>query len=508
MYQIKCDDHLIHDVRIEGLQVISPKCNIQLNKTGSLTFQIPPTHIYYDVIKKHTSEITLYQDNTVLFCGRVLNDEIDFYNIKTIECEGDLSYLIDSIQRYKEYHLGAESANVIETYLKDLIAIHNSQVDARKRFQVGLVTVSDTNNYLYKISNYQNTLYCITDKLINTYGGYLSVRYSNGVKYLDYVAELVSSSSQKIEFGKNLIDMTRYIKGEDIFTALIPLGSKVESDEETEKRIGISTVPDARDGTIVKNDDYVYDSEAVEKWGWIWKSETWDDVTIPGNLYSKAKSYLTAATNESFVIELTAIDLHLLSVNIDKITLGDKIQVVSIPHNIDMLMIVEKMEIDIDNPQNTKVTLTLPNNFKLTDTSYSNAKAKSDKEIKDVQELIANDVVTVEELKALDDKYLKGDSDIKSVDALKEWTDDTHLKTVPEDTIKTVTDLKDWTSNNHLKLTPDDGIESVGDIKQWVKDNTLSSKNPDGTSIDLSEYAKIADVNNAFNQLASALGGV
>ena len=219
MYQIMCDDYILHDAVIDDLKVIGARCSLEVNKTGSLTFQIAPTHPYYDKIKKHTSEIKLYQDDRVLFCGRVLNDEITFDNIKNVECEGELSYLLDSIQRGKEYHLNGGSNNVVETYLKDVVAIHNSQVDDSKKFSVGLVNITDPNNYLYKSSNYENTLTTITDKLLNTYGGYLQVRRSNGVRYLDYVNELTNACNQTIEFGKNIIDMTRYIKGE-MFTQL------------------------------------------------------------------------------------------------------------------------------------------------------------------------------------------------------------------------------------------------------------------------------------------------
>ena len=110
MYQIKCDDYILHDTTIDELKVINPKCSLEINKTGALTFRIPPTHIYYDKIKKHLSEITLYQDGRVLFCGRVLNDESDFENIKIVECEGELSYFIDTIQRPKIYNLNGSDA--------------------------------------------------------------------------------------------------------------------------------------------------------------------------------------------------------------------------------------------------------------------------------------------------------------------------------------------------------------------------------------------------------------
>lgn len=444
MYQITCDDYVLHDLRHNDLKVIGAKCMLQLNKTGSLTFKITSTHPYYDKIKKHVSQITLYQDDTVLFSGRVLNDEIDFYNIKNIVCEGDLSYLLDSIQRYKVYQLDGGSANVIETYLTDILSIHNSQVDERKRFGVGLVTVADANNYLYKISNYNDTLSVIADDLLKTYGGYIGVRYTSEGKVIDYLASLNHSSYQTIEFGRNIVDMTKYIKGENIYTALIPLGKKLSDDINDYSRLDISSLENSTDGTIVKKSDYIYDSKAVEKYGWIWKTEIFDDVTTASNLLSKAKESLRNSINEEFTLELTAVDLHTLNVEIDKISLGDKVQCVSIPHNLDYVMVVEKMTIDIDRPENTKISLVLPNAHITTDNSLTSSKKETDKTINNVEQIMKDDIPT---------------------------------------------------------------YNDITDIKNWVSDNFIPST-IDGKNVDLSDYARIIDVNNAFDELARALEGV
>lgn len=471
MYQIVCDDYVLHDSAIDELKVIGAKCSLEVNKTGSLTFQIAPTHPYYDKIKKHTSQIKLYQDDRVLFSGRVLNDEITFENIKNVECEGELAYFIDSIQRGKEYHLNGGSNNVVETYLKDVVAIHNSQVDDSKKFSVGLVNITDPNNYLYKISNYENTLTTITDKLLNTYGGYLQVRHSNGVRYLDYVNELTNVCNQTIEFGKNIIDMTRYIKGEDVYTALIPLGAKNDNttatNEETyEKRLTISSLTNSTDGTIKKVNDYIYDTEAVRRWGWIWKVIKWDDVTVAENLLSKSKAELKNSINATLSIEMTAIDLHLLNVDIDRINVGDRIRCVSIPHNLDSILIVKSIEIDIDNPANTKIKLISPTGKIKSDNTITSNNKNNEKNITQVKS-------------ELDEGYPTYD------DVNNEFSN-------------FETGLKDWTNN-----TLDD---YDNDLKKWIGDNYLP-KSGSG-SIDLSAYAKIVDVNTAFRELATALEGV
>lgn len=72
--------------------------------------------------------------------------------------------------------------------LEQFITIHNAAVEAKKQFHLGNITVKDDNDYIsYSNSEYSVTLDAIREKLINTHGGYLQVRYSGGIKYLDYL---------------------------------------------------------------------------------------------------------------------------------------------------------------------------------------------------------------------------------------------------------------------------------------------------------------------------------
>ena len=87
MYQVKCDDNIIYDLRDEDLKISSPKLSTEVNKTGTFNFTIPPSNPGYDLIKKLKSSITIYQDNQEIWRGRVLNDKLDFYNRKQVECE-------------------------------------------------------------------------------------------------------------------------------------------------------------------------------------------------------------------------------------------------------------------------------------------------------------------------------------------------------------------------------------------------------------------------------------
>lgn len=466
-----------------GVMVINAKCKLEVNKTGSLTFYVAQNHPYRNFIKKLTSKITLYQDDKALFYGRVLNTEIDIDGLVYVECEGELSYLLDTIQRANVYQLEGGDDNVIETYLKMLMVIHNSQTSDDKKFIVGDVNVTDPNNYLYKITNYEKTLDVINDDLIKKLGGYIRIRHENGNRYIDYLKASSTTSSQTIEFGKNIVDFTQSINGEDIFTALIPLGAKLDdANAEVEKRLTIRSLPDSTVENIVKKDDYIYNAEAVEKYGYIFKVEKWDDVNLPRNLLNKAKVKLSQFTSETMYIEMTAIDLHNLDKSIDSFEVGNKIRCISKPHNIDVYLIVKSIDIDIDDPSNTTIKLVPTiDSVSEKDKSLTDKNDESNKKLDKVNDTVKERTPSDEELD-------------KKINDLKEWTDtnytprnssgggDTPSQYVTQSDLNTASNnLKDWTNEN------------------YVPRNSVS---------DLSLYAKIVDVNTAFSQLATAIEGV
>lgn len=346
MYEVYCDSFLLYSSTIENLKIIRPKVSLEDNKTGSFTFTIYPDHPYYEQINKLTSIITVYQDNYLLFRGRVLNEELGFRNEKSITCEGDLAFFLDSIQRPYNY------SGSITGFLTQLINNHNSQVDAAKRFTLGNVTVIDSNNTIARSDiNYTKTWDVIEEKLLDELGGHIIVRHENNVNYVDYLADYSTISNQSIEFAKNLLDMKRTRKGQDIITALIPLGANLvdEHGEETTERLTVASV----NGGL----DYIYDQAAVNEFGWIFATNIWDDVTVASNLLTKGNAYLASLCEMNTTIELSAADLAGTGQNVSSFHLGTYVRVTSNPHGIDQNFLVSKLSIDLMNPASNKLTL-------------------------------------------------------------------------------------------------------------------------------------------------------
>lgn len=474
MYTIKCDDYFLHNVTL-GILVSNAKCKMEINKTGSLTFYVAPNHPYRDKIKKLTSKITLYQDDKALFYGRVLNNEIDIDRIMSVECEGELSELLDTIHRPYEIYPFTPTGDRIRDFLQYSIDTHNEQVTEDKQFALGKVTVTDQ-NYTLDMHSYERTLDVLNNNLIKRIGGLIRVRHAvaGDTRYIDYLKGPDTTSQQKIEFGKNIVDVTQSISGENIYTALIPLGAKITDDSggENEKRLTIKSLEDSTEGTIVKESDYIYDSEAVEKWGWIWKVEKWDDITNAPYLLTRAKEKLSQNISESMYIELTAIDLHNINVDVDSFNVGDEVHCVSTPHNIDARMVVKSITIDVDNPANTVVKLVQAIDTPSAEKSLTSNTDEDSKKINDLNTSVK--------------EYTPSETELDyKVAELKNWTDNNYT---PRST------LSDYPTNSALDT-------KINDLKTWT-DNNYASKT------DLSEYAKISDVNTAFDELATAIEGV
>lgn len=344
MYTIRLDDTLMFDPRVDELEIFDARAQFEVNKTNGLDFTVYPSHPLYARFKRFKSIVELYQNNALLFRGRVLNDEAGLYNEKKIICEGELAYFNDTIIRPFEFQ------GTIEGFLSYIISQHNSQVENIKKFTLGNVTVTNsTNNIVRSSIDAQTSWEIINNRLIKLLGGYIVLRRENNINYIDYLADSNYMSLQKIELGKNLLDLTRRINGDEVITALIPYGAKI--DEQSDERITIKSVNN--------NIDYIYDQEAVEKHGWIFGTETWDDVTIPSNLLTKARQTLAAGILLNSSIELTALDLSLMDISIDEFRIFEYVKVEVPTHLIDDNLLISKMSLDILSPENNKLTLGL-----------------------------------------------------------------------------------------------------------------------------------------------------
>lgn len=358
-YQIKCDNYILLDFRSDELIVSDPVLNLETNTCGSASFVIHPNHPYYGNLNKMKSVFTVLEDGNTIFKGRMISDSLDWNNSKQVELEGALAYFNDSIippfNFPKDWENDVDyktSTNVVQFFLNWIINQHNSQVQDFQKFKLGTVTVSDSNNYISRSSQeYLSAWKCISDKLFGSaLGGYLCIRYEADGNYIDYVSDFSLTNPQRIEFGRNLLDLTSGSTATDTVSAVLPIGKD---------GLTIESIPDGDlTSDLVKDGKTIYSKSALQNYGYICSVQKWDSVTVDSNLKTKAMNWLAQqGIMLSNNIEINAVDLHFSDSEIQSFRINRKALVRSIPHNYSASYNVTKLSIDLLHPQNTKISL-------------------------------------------------------------------------------------------------------------------------------------------------------
>lgn len=338
------NEYLLHDPRDEEIQLINPTLSEEVGKNGTFTFGISPLHPNKDKVLPMASEIMIWKDKEMIHRCRMLDSESDFYNTGSATCEGELAYLLDSIQRPYEY------TGSLYNFFVQLLSNHNNVVEERKRFEIGNVTIAGT-EITRSNSEYSSTMREMLDQLTAINGGYLRVRYANGKKYLDYINDYGGINTQAIRFGENLIDLTKHVEPMELITVLIPTGATIQSDD-SEKNDTVVNITSVNGGK-----DYIYDSAAVAKYGQIWGSQKFEDVTDPEALLAKARAYLEEATSIPETIELKAIDLSLVNVEYESLNLGYWTDIISKPHGLSKKFLLSKKITNLVDPAKNSIIL-------------------------------------------------------------------------------------------------------------------------------------------------------
>lgn len=338
MYRIYADNQLIYspDMVENGYFVSQPTCEKEVNKSGSCQFYIYKQNPYYNAIKPLKTIISVKDGSKEVWRGRVLNAESNFDNRKTVYCEGILSFLVDSVIRPYDRNCN------MEDQFRYLIAQHNEQVESFKQFTIKSITVDDPyGSKQWKTDSYEKTKDAI-DGILNTYGGYLIAEYENGQNVISYVKDPAIYSTQTIEFGRNLLDLTITINPDNVFTALIPIGY-----DGNHNKITIESVND--------NKDYIVSSEGVDEYGLIFFYHVFDEtVSSATELKEKGEVFLAKNIKASKTLNLKAVDLHMIDPTIQAIDLYDLIKVISSPHGVNEYEMCTKVTLNLESPESSE----------------------------------------------------------------------------------------------------------------------------------------------------------
>ena len=217
----------------EGLAIEEPTLSIEANKVGTFNCTLPPTNYGYGRIVKGVTRLVVEKDNKIKFMGRIFNEDRDLYLNQSIEAEGALGYLNDSL---------TDKRTLVGLTLPELLSYiftkHNDKFpnEPWKQFTLKVCTAKFVGYDTTDVSSEKLTTYNINfDKslelvmeLVNLAKGVLKIEYNeeNG-KWDVYVYDkynLPVTSNQPIEFGANLLDLVQTYDQSDICTAVAPFG--------------------------------------------------------------------------------------------------------------------------------------------------------------------------------------------------------------------------------------------------------------------------------------------
>lgn len=159
----------------------------------------------------------------------------------------------------------------------------------------------------------------------------------------------------KSRICKNLIDFEEFISGDELYNNIIPLGSG-------NLNIYNDNGKDPLDSHVDLKDRQYYVQGGVEgDSGPIDKVINFDTIEDRSKLEQAALNIIQLGGGTGTIsFTIKAVDLSLLDVNVDKIELGQSMEVVSAPHNVDKTFVITQTSIDFLNPANNSYTFSEP----------------------------------------------------------------------------------------------------------------------------------------------------
>ena len=232
----------IYTINLNGVEIfngwnkVEPKLHLELNAAGYLEFIDPmpnPTSEYAMLYDTYV----VFEQGTPIFQGRPVESTRLYTKMVKHYIEGAYGYFNDSVVKpfvYNTQSISYDTDGGATLSASDMLAYivgqHNAQVAQNRQIQVGTVTITGT---LYRVYNYESCISALAD-LRDELGGYMFMTYSNDglTAYLNWYDTLPYSTSQTVELGKNITDLSEKLVMNNVPTVLIPLGNTIEKIDE------------------------------------------------------------------------------------------------------------------------------------------------------------------------------------------------------------------------------------------------------------------------------------
>ena len=289
-YPLLIDRREVGTNNVQEFSLKNPKLIKEVNSLEQLTFKIYPNHPNYSKLKIKESIIKVYEDDKIIFKGKIVKEKLNFDKSKDITCEGLLGTLADNRFNDIRYikgiidsgyimgpqifncRLGPTEKNIHHGWFEEVVINYNNLFcKTIDRLKIGEVCPTVPKNSPLKTSlNYrfnfmqtvgglpidmakivtekikdktllevlkfliENAVY-MTDGTTSYPLKYFFPTYDENNTYLNICTEYDlknQTNSQKIVFGENMIDLVIEQDSNNIVTAIVPVGTVSVTDSE------------------------------------------------------------------------------------------------------------------------------------------------------------------------------------------------------------------------------------------------------------------------------------
>lgn len=381
---------LIYDTAnfAENRYILNAVLTREANEAGNFEADIPYGNVCYKDVDLYLSYIEVERDGEILWQGRVTSIKMDFDRNKHIYCEGELAYLNDiyvkvdwaSVSLETSEDMGEEIIEGLTYYDPVLFFEKYCKLDGSysggKAILSNFTGSSTIENELSESTIYGSewtgdTVYmtawdalsnCLLDGLLASYKDrvYVNLKRENrGNNTYRRIIELVifnsdgtfylgslPVTSQAIEFGNNLLDLTYSRTAENIVTQVVAYGYLTK---------GWWIFSNTSEISVTVTDD-----EMMRRYGLIQKYISVDGTkSTETTLRNAARSALNQNKRDyNDIIEITtnAVDLVDAGVDVDRLDFMKVTRVHSEPHSIDTLLPCTKLVEPLDDPSGKEFT--------------------------------------------------------------------------------------------------------------------------------------------------------
>lgn len=354
----------------EGYVITAGSFINRIDSAGEASFTIPPSHPLYNSIYKIKTHIVIKEDDRIVWYGRVFSTRRDFRNCKVVTCEGAMAFLNDiCLAPYRYYVINPnygqpdEPKYIIQPkskidHINYIMDVYNARCHQNRKINVMASGVEFYVGEIIEGCDSYDTVLTELKNMVGDYNYHFLTRYTGSGRpnvLIDIEKLPKYNCTQKIEFGKNLLDFEEYINAESAYGCIIPLG---EGDTNCYDDNGMDPI----ESKIELKDRAYYVSGNTSEYGPIDRVINFTGLSKPSELAAAAdKVFDLGGGNPAIEFTIKAIDLHMLDVNVAEFEVGYSVNVISAPHNINKDFVITEISINMLQPDNNTYTFCDPN---------------------------------------------------------------------------------------------------------------------------------------------------